>query len=140
MVASIPELAVLNPDLMKDLSVSRGSVFGCSVMVAKLLNSCPGRPSMLNRSVARLDVMPRAGSESCVGLFFSLEPCAVSSNGRRAFSESPKVGRGNPSHSSSVEIIGRVACAHVQPATVKAHAPDCVQVSNIRLRPSPERT
>ncbi len=30
-----------------------------------------------------------------------------------------------------------MACAHVQPATVKAHAPDCVQVSNIRLRPSP---
>ena len=36
-----------------------------------------------------------------------------------------------------VATCGRVACAHVQPATVKAHAPDCVQVSNIRLRPSP---
>jgi hypothetical protein len=30
--------------------------------------------------------------------------------------ETPKV-------ANSVEIIGRVACAHVQPATVKAHAP-----------------
>ena len=44
-------------------------------------------------------------------------------------------GRGNPFQRSGREF-GRVACAHVQPATVKAHAPDCVQVSNIRLRPS----
>jgi hypothetical protein len=40
-----------------------------------------------------------------------------------AFGESPEVGRGNPNQRCSVEIIGRVACAHVQPATVKAHAP-----------------
>jgi hypothetical protein len=35
-------------------------------------------------------------------------------------------------------VGGRVACAYVQPATVKAHAPvPLAQVSNIRLRPPP---
>ncbi len=36
-----------------------------------------------------------------------------------AHRESRGAGRGNPSHSSSVEIIGRVACAHVQPTATK---------------------
>ncbi len=42
---------------------------------------------------------------------------------------------------SVTACCGRVACAYVQPATVKAHAPDLWQVSNIRLcGRRPERT
>jgi hypothetical protein len=35
----------------------------------------------------------------------------------------PGAGAWKPLSSRSVDLIGRVACAHVQPATVKAYAP-----------------
>jgi hypothetical protein len=54
-----------------------------------------------------------------------LEPSATLFNGAHASGESPEVGRGNPVKDARSQLCwGRVACAHVQPATVKAHAPD----------------
>ena len=45
------------------------------------------------------------------------------------------VGRRNPKKSQPVEFFGRVACAYVQPARVKVHAPvGLLQVTNARLR------
>jgi len=49
------------------------------------------------------------------GRFFPLELWRTLFNGRPAFGESPKAGRGNPVKDARSEY-GRVACAHVQPA------------------------
>ena len=70
---------------------------------------------------------------------FPLAYARGSSNQSPAPRESRGVGRENPSLVLGRSICwGRVACAHVQPATVKAHAPvGFLQVLNIRLRPSP---
>jgi len=71
--------------------------------------------------------------------FFPLELWRTLFNGRAAFGESPRVGRGNPSHQARSKL-GRVACAYVQPATVKAHAPMMSRFPTSGFGRRPERT
>jgi len=83
-----------------------GKAFSMKEGIAQPRRSHGGAPPSFNFSAHSACLVPQ------------VEQCGPASR------ESREAGRGNPSHQARSQLHwGRVACAHVQPATVKAHAP-----------------